>query len=196
MDVELFLEGQARWEVDSPHCLIILHEMYQHALEQGWKEVECMICWGCWHCLSKLDPKADVSAIQLVGPHTSREEFKSLYYEVYKLQRLLGSPPGEPELVAEVLFSLEDHWGGKGAKYHRWEKNPIQLMSSPKEQDPQEGEEGCLHGKEPLWGERGPSEGTGYGSHLGRRNRVAEPPPHEEPIGGLRPFPKQGPPQT
>ena len=40
-----------------------------------------------------LDPKADVSAIQLVGPQTSKEEIQSLYYEVYKLQRLLGSPP-------------------------------------------------------------------------------------------------------
>ena len=24
-------EGQAGWEVDSPHCPIILHEMFQHA---------------------------------------------------------------------------------------------------------------------------------------------------------------------
>ena len=47
MDVELFLEGQARWEVDSLHCLILLHEMFWHALEQGQKEVECMICQGC-----------------------------------------------------------------------------------------------------------------------------------------------------
>ena len=48
----------------------------------------------CQHGLLKLDPKADVSAIWLVGPQTCREEFKSLYYEVYKLQRLLGSPLG------------------------------------------------------------------------------------------------------
>ena len=44
MDVEMFLEGQARWEVDSPHCNIILCEMFQHAVEQGQKEVEHMIC--------------------------------------------------------------------------------------------------------------------------------------------------------
>ena len=42
---------------------------------------------------------------------TIREEFKSLYYEVYKLWRLLGSPPGEPELIEEVVASLEDHQG-------------------------------------------------------------------------------------
>ena len=44
MDVEMFLEGQAGWEVDSPHHPVILHEMFQHTAEQGQKEVECMIC--------------------------------------------------------------------------------------------------------------------------------------------------------
>ena len=44
MDVEMFLEGQARCEVDNPHHPIILHETFQHAVEQGWKESECMIC--------------------------------------------------------------------------------------------------------------------------------------------------------
>ena len=43
MDVEMFLEGQAGWEVDSPHCPVILHKMFQHATEQGQKEAECMI---------------------------------------------------------------------------------------------------------------------------------------------------------
>ena len=47
MDLELFLEGQARWEVDSPNHLVILHKMFQHALELGQKEAECMICQGC-----------------------------------------------------------------------------------------------------------------------------------------------------
>ena len=44
MDVEMFLEGQARWEVDSPHCHIILREIFQDAVEQGQKEAECMTC--------------------------------------------------------------------------------------------------------------------------------------------------------
>ena len=50
---------------------------------------------------------------QLVGPQTSRKEVESLYYKVYKLQRLPGSPPREPELIAEVVSSLEDcqGWG-------------------------------------------------------------------------------------
>ena len=44
MDVKLFLEGQAGWEADSPHCLVKLCEMFQHALEHRQKEVEHMVC--------------------------------------------------------------------------------------------------------------------------------------------------------
>ena len=81
MDVELFLEGQARWEADSLHHLMMLHKMFQHASEQEQKEAECMVHSGHQHGLPKLDPKAEVPIIQLVGPQTSRE-IKSLYYEV------------------------------------------------------------------------------------------------------------------
>ena len=144
MVVEMFLEGQARWEVDSSHHPIILHEMIQHAMEQGQKKVEHMICQGCQHGLLKLDPKADISAIQLVGPQTSREELKSLYYEVYKLQRLPGSPPGEPEwieeLTAEVVFSLEDHlqWKGGEPPWMMEEPGPIDIWS-PRSKTPRRG---------------------------------------------------------
>ena len=47
MDVDLFLEGQARWEANSPHHLVLLHEMFWHALEQGQKEAEHMVSRGC-----------------------------------------------------------------------------------------------------------------------------------------------------
>ena len=40
MDVDLFLEAQGNWPEDSPHCLVILHEMFLHAASQGWKEAE------------------------------------------------------------------------------------------------------------------------------------------------------------
>ena len=57
MDVEMFLSGHAGWEMGSPHCPIILHKMYQHALEQWWKEAEHMICWGHQHSLPELDQR-------------------------------------------------------------------------------------------------------------------------------------------
>ena len=129
MDVELFLDRQARWEADSPHCLAKLHEMFQHVSEQGQKEEEYMVCRGCQHGHLKLDPEADISAIQLVGPQTSRAEFESLYYEVYKLQRLPGSPARELGLVAEVVASLEDHQGQKRNKMPQTtgELNPTEV---------------------------------------------------------------------
>ena len=108
MDVELFLEGQARWEADSPHHLVMLHEMFQHASEQEQKEAEHIVCLGCQTRLPKLDLEVEVSAVQLVGPHNS-QEIESLYYEVYKLWRLPGSLPRELELMAKVVSSLEDH---------------------------------------------------------------------------------------
>ena len=40
MDVKLFLEGQTKWEVDSPHCLMMFYEMFQHTMDQGQKEAE------------------------------------------------------------------------------------------------------------------------------------------------------------
>ena len=113
MDIKLFLEGQTRWKADSPHCLVMIHEMFQHATDQGWKEVEQMVCRGCQHELPKLDPEADISSIQLVGPQTSKEEIQSLYYEVYKLCRLLGSSPREPELMEVAVSSFEDCQGQK-----------------------------------------------------------------------------------
>ena len=45
VDVDLFLEAQEQWAKDSPHWLIILHEMFLHAAYEGWKEVEQVVCW-------------------------------------------------------------------------------------------------------------------------------------------------------
>ena len=35
MDVELFLRIQDQWAEDSPHHMVILHEMFQHAAAEG-----------------------------------------------------------------------------------------------------------------------------------------------------------------
>ena len=69
-------------------------------------------CQGHQQKLPKLDPEAEL-AIQLVGPQTTREEIQSLYLEVYKQHRLPGFPPGEPELMEEVVSSFEDCQGQK-----------------------------------------------------------------------------------
>ena len=115
MDVDMFLDGYARWEVGSPHHPVILHKMFQYTTEQGQKVAEQLVCQGHQHSLLKLDLQADVSAIQLVGPQTSNEEFRTLYYEVYKLRRLPGSPPWGlewmEELATEIVSSLKDCLG-------------------------------------------------------------------------------------
>ena len=137
MDIELFLKGQSGWEADSPHCLMMLHEMFQHASEQGQKEAECMVCQGHQNGLPKLDPEVDIPTVQLVGPQTSRKEIESLYYEVYKLWRLLGSPPGELELIVEVVSSLEDHQGQERNKLLKVMRKPgVMNVQPPRSRTP------------------------------------------------------------
>ena len=46
MDIELFLEGQAKWEADSPHYLMMLYKMFHHAADQGRKDAEQTVCQG------------------------------------------------------------------------------------------------------------------------------------------------------
>ena len=38
VDVDLFLEAQEQWAMDSPHHLVIPHEMFLHAKYKGQKE--------------------------------------------------------------------------------------------------------------------------------------------------------------
>ena len=67
MDGDLFLELQNRWPEDSPHHLVILHEMFWHAAIEGWKEAEQTICQGHWQHMLQLNPEAGTPTIQLVG---------------------------------------------------------------------------------------------------------------------------------
>ena len=62
-----------------------------------------MIHQGCWHSLPCLDLQADISTIPLVGPQTSREEVRDLYYQVYKLRRLPGPLLCRPEWAGELM---------------------------------------------------------------------------------------------
>ena len=116
----MFMDGYIRWEVGSPHHSVILHEMLLYATEQGQKEAEQMIHWSHQHCLPKLNPQVDISAICLVEPQTRRKEFRDLYYEVYKLRSLQGSPLWGLEwikkLAAKMVSSLKDLLGWKGGK--------------------------------------------------------------------------------
>ena len=144
MDVEMFLDGCAGWEVVNPHWPIILHGMFQHAVEQGQKELECMICWGHWHGLPKLDPQVEVSAIQLVWPQTNEEDIRALYYVAYQLRRLPGSLHwglGQmKEMTTEIMSSLEDHLKQKeGKSLQRIEEPGLADIWPPRSKTPRRG---------------------------------------------------------
>ena len=118
MDMELFLELQNSWPEDSPHCLVILHEMFWHAAIEGQKEAERTICQGHWLYMPQLDPEAGAPAIQLVGPEITKEELMEIYLEVYKLHRLPGSPPSEPAIWEEIIAKVPDNSHRKEDQMH------------------------------------------------------------------------------
>ena len=108
VESDLFLDEYPRWDLGTLHWLVILHEMFLHAAAKGWKEAEQMTCQGFRQYMSQLDPRADLSTIQLVYPMIGRRELLDLYLEVYKLHRLPGSPPGEPAILQEILSAISD----------------------------------------------------------------------------------------
>ena len=108
VDVDLFLSAQNHWADDSPQRLMILHEMFLHATAKGQKEAERMIHQGFWQYMPQLDPRADLSAIQLVYPTIGRRELLDLYLEVYKLHWLPGSPLGGLAILQEILSAISD----------------------------------------------------------------------------------------
>ena len=124
MDVDLFLEIQNKWAEDSPHCLVILHEMFWHAAIEGQKEAEQTICQGPRQNMPQLNPEAGVPTIQLVGLETTKEELLKIYLEVYKLHRLPGSPPGEPAILEEIMASVPDHPQSEEDKTHEAAMQP------------------------------------------------------------------------
>ena len=71
LDAELFLDKYPWWDVRGLHHPFILLGMFVHAAESGWKEAERLIHHGHQHGLPGLDPKVDVSDVQLVGYQTS-----------------------------------------------------------------------------------------------------------------------------
>ena len=113
LDTDLFLNEYPWWKAGGPHHPFILHRMFLHATELGWKEMEQAICQGHWRGTPGLDPKVDVPTIQLMGYKTSQGEIRGLYNEVYQLKRLPSPPPCGPkqvqELAWDILSSMEEY---------------------------------------------------------------------------------------
>ena len=76
----------------------------------GQKEAEHMHHQGCQSSIPEPNPKADQSAMELVGYRTSRKEIRDVYHSVYLLRRSLGSPScGESRrrAIQDILSSLQ-----------------------------------------------------------------------------------------
>ena len=106
IDAELFLNEYPRWELGAPHQSVILHEMFLHAAEWGWKEAERLICWGCQGSIWRPNLEADQSAMELVGYRTSHKEIRDIYHSVYLLRRSPGLPPCGSQWQREVICNI------------------------------------------------------------------------------------------
>ena len=92
IDVGLFLDEYPWWELGTPHWSVILHEMFLHAANRGWKEAECMFHWDHWGSTMGPNLQVVLSAMELVGYWTSCKEIWDIYQIVYLLWRLPGLP--------------------------------------------------------------------------------------------------------
>ena len=114
----------------------------------------------------------------------TREEIQSLYLEVYKQQRLLGSLPGELELMEEVVSSFEDCQGWKEEEASGAIARPWLTDAQPTRSRTPGGKKGDLSGKELGHSERSPSKGTGSGGCPQGGDREIKLSPHPESARG------------
>ena len=137
---KLFLDKYPQWGLQTPHQMVILHEMFLHATGQGQKEAEHMSCLGHQSSIPEPNPKVDQSAMELVGYQTSRKEIREVYHSVYLLRRSPGSPScGESKrkrAIQDILSSLQ-------TRLQRW------TYSAEAEDLGAHGREGV--GLDPLW---------------------------------------------
>ena len=84
--------------------------MFLHAAKPGQKEVERLICWGCWGSMSGPNLEVGQSAMELVGYQTSCKEIWHICHSVYLLRRSPGLPPCGAQwrgrAICNILSSL------------------------------------------------------------------------------------------
>ena len=146
LNAQLFLNEYPQWDIEGPHCPLILHSMFLHAAGEGQKEVERFIHQGHQQSLPRPDPEESLSAIWLVGYWTSWKEIQDLYHEVYLLRRSPGLLPCRPwlgeEAIQDILSSLmsqlerqggatlqEDQYGSAAATYQPFSQSEGQSWS-------------------------------------------------------------------
>ena len=132
VDIGLFLDEYPQWELGIPHWSLILHEMFLHTTDWGWKEVECMVYWGS---IMGPDPQAGPSAMELVGYQMSCKEIWDIYQSVFLLWRLPGLPccgnEQRKKTIWDICTSLKD-WMHR----HGYPTTTAKGMDQEEEQQP------------------------------------------------------------
>ena len=189
MDVELFLEGQARWEEDSPHHLAIIHEMFQHAAAEGWKEAEWIVHQGCQQKLPQLNPEAGLPFIWW-DQKPPKKNCRSYTWRFTNFTDFQGLLLGNQHYLKRYCPPSKTA-KGRGRKGHlQPQSGPIQKPPIPWEVEPPEGKKGQLGGEESGHHTSGPPKSAGHSSYPQRRNRKIK--LHPEPPGSEGEIQEQG----
>ena len=154
INIGLFLDKYPRWELGTPHQLVILHEMFLHTAERGQKEAEHMVCQGS---ASKPDLEAGYSTMGLVGYQTSCKEIRNIYQSVYLLRRPPGLSSCGDQLrrtIRDILSSLANwlHRHGYPAAAREDPESEEEWQPRQNRWEPYEEALGALDTTEVLWG--------------------------------------------
>ena len=136
---DAFLDEWSRWEPGRYHCPFLIYQMFAHTMVTGQKEYDQAIYWGQQLPLPEQDPSTKPSAIELIGPRSTREEIRGAYNNVYQLLRSPGESPCDAEMEERVHQEILDFV--KEYLQHRWDC--AQLEEEPSQTHRQNTGTGC-----------------------------------------------------
>ena len=143
MDVELFLEGQARWEEDSPHHLAIMHKLFQHAAAEGQKEVEWIVHQGCWAEVAPAEPRGGHTCHSAGGARNFQgRTARAIHGGLQTAQTTRFFSWGNLCYVKSCCPPLKTTKGRRQKRHLQPQQGPIQKTPIPLEVEPPRREKG------------------------------------------------------
>ena len=112
LNADAFLDEYPSWGPHRLHFPFLIYWMFAHTVATGQKEYDCAICWGWQQPLPEWDLSAEPSAVELIGPRSTREQIRGVYNDMYQLQRSPGKCPCdvvmEERTCHEILDSIKE----------------------------------------------------------------------------------------
>ena len=106
-------QGESVVSTSGLHCLFLLQRMLLHVAAMGWREYDHAICWGRWKPSAEHDLEAELSAVELINPNSTKREIAKIYCNMYQLCRspgkMLCGKETEECIYQELLDPFKEH---------------------------------------------------------------------------------------